>query len=214
MQNEHDQIMLLLPWHVNGTLEPEESGQVERHLSSCLVCRKELERLQMAATAVRQSDPFTTTAETSFTKISAQLEADKKADGFTQILRKHWQTLTDWAPYQLLWALPSLVLAVLIIQLHTPHDLNNYRTLTTQQIKSGQPEKNALYIKVVFDSQITLDSFQQILDGMSAKIINGPTAVGAYTLQIPVFHSANQNRLLNTLQNNEQVVFAERASAY
>ena len=36
----------LLAWYVNGTLDTSEHARVERHLTECLRCRRELQRLR------------------------------------------------------------------------------------------------------------------------------------------------------------------------
>src|SRR5690242_18185653 len=43
---EHSAATELLPWFVNGTLEPHEHARVARHLRDCLACNKELALLR------------------------------------------------------------------------------------------------------------------------------------------------------------------------
>ena len=43
---QHVQTSELLPWFVNGTLDPEEHTRVERHLADCISCKQELARLR------------------------------------------------------------------------------------------------------------------------------------------------------------------------
>ena len=49
-----DDIELLLPWYVNGTLPASEQAAVEQHLEECSGCRAALRELQMVAAAVEQ----------------------------------------------------------------------------------------------------------------------------------------------------------------
>ena len=44
----------LLAWYVNGTLDASEHARVERHLTECLRCRREAERLRELQAAVTQ----------------------------------------------------------------------------------------------------------------------------------------------------------------
>ena len=39
LHDAHEQVQMLLPWHVNGTLDPAESALVETHLEACAECR-------------------------------------------------------------------------------------------------------------------------------------------------------------------------------
>ena len=47
----------LLPWYVNGTLEGDELREVEEHLRSCLVCRREVEGLRELRGEMQQAAP-------------------------------------------------------------------------------------------------------------------------------------------------------------
>ena len=38
----HREVALLLPWYVNGALDGSERLRVERHVHSCILCRREL----------------------------------------------------------------------------------------------------------------------------------------------------------------------------
>jgi anti-sigma factor RsiW len=41
--NEHQQVALLMPWYVNGTLNEQEMASVESHLAGCTACRAALD---------------------------------------------------------------------------------------------------------------------------------------------------------------------------
>jgi len=47
----------LLPWLVNGTLEPNARREVEEHMRSCLACRREVEELRELRREVKQQAP-------------------------------------------------------------------------------------------------------------------------------------------------------------
>jgi len=44
--DQHQEILELLPWYLNGTLESEEHKKIELHLQSCSSCRHELEEYE------------------------------------------------------------------------------------------------------------------------------------------------------------------------
>src|SRR5215467_6346696 len=48
------EIVLLLPWYLNGKLAEGERIEVERHLSNCPECRRELESLSEVRTQTRE----------------------------------------------------------------------------------------------------------------------------------------------------------------
>ena len=49
----HAQTQHLLPWYVTGTLEDDETAQVEKHLSECAECREDVEAERALAREIR-----------------------------------------------------------------------------------------------------------------------------------------------------------------
>ncbi len=56
-QNQHAEIVELLPWYANGTLESEERARVQAHLQSCSACRMELDEMRGLQSALMQELP-------------------------------------------------------------------------------------------------------------------------------------------------------------
>jgi len=54
---EHDELDLLLPWYVNGTLETDEHAKVERHLADCAACQASVELLSQVRNAANSGSP-------------------------------------------------------------------------------------------------------------------------------------------------------------
>jgi len=52
----HEEVALLLPWYLNGTLEPKEHRKVENYLAVCSECRLEMEELKIIQSAVIESN--------------------------------------------------------------------------------------------------------------------------------------------------------------
>ncbi|MEQ8662733.1 MAG: zf-HC2 domain-containing protein [Gammaproteobacteria bacterium] len=69
----HDQVGLLLPWYVNGTLEMHERLQVERHLSVCLPCRARLRDERALLDNIRASDEDDTAVQVGFAELLASI---------------------------------------------------------------------------------------------------------------------------------------------
>ena len=64
----HNEVSLLLPWHVNGTLSEDDREKVQAHLDVCGDCREELTLCAEMMDAVRQQEatpivPATTAAQ-------------------------------------------------------------------------------------------------------------------------------------------------------
>ena len=69
----HQQVMELLPWYVNATLQPEERTQVEAHLKGCQECARELEQALELQHAV-SGDPAPEPSPFQFTRALARVE--------------------------------------------------------------------------------------------------------------------------------------------
>ena len=69
----------LLPFYVNGTLEGEEHRQVETHLRSCLVCRREVEALKALRSAVGTASRAEPPGEAGLDRLLAAIEGEETA---------------------------------------------------------------------------------------------------------------------------------------
>ena len=56
--DEHEDILLLLPWHVTGRLSPHEQACVEAHLEACAECRAEVRSEQALKAAGGKMEAF------------------------------------------------------------------------------------------------------------------------------------------------------------
>src|SRR5690554_6131177 len=84
----------LLPWYVNGSLEPQLRAQVEEHLQSCARCRAEVAFLETVRKGIRS-------------------ERSQAADELG--LRRLMRTVRRQPPPRRRWWRPALAVAVLVI---------------------------------------------------------------------------------------------------
>ena len=97
----HQQVVELLPWYVNATLEPDERGQVEAHLKACQECARELEHaleLQQAVTAAGEQIPEPSPFQ--FTRALARVEEYEREKA-----RPRW------------WSVPRIARLALVAQM-------------------------------------------------------------------------------------------------
>lgn len=59
----HDDVELLLPWYVNGTLSDSERNRVVRHIEQCRACRNDVELLEIMSQTAQQSPAIPIVAE-------------------------------------------------------------------------------------------------------------------------------------------------------
>jgi anti-sigma factor RsiW len=166
----HRATLELLPWYVNGTLEGGERAQVEAHLSACLPCRRELEaqRALQSAVSVLPQDPELSRA---LARVHSQLDTAERG-----LLRRLW----DGSHPLLRGALAvQLALIVALTALLAMRPSAEYRTLSAQ---TGAQERTG--IAVIFKDGRSEQEVRALLTQLGARIVDGPTQTGAYTLAV------------------------------
>jgi putative zinc finger protein len=217
----HQEMWELLPWYVNGTLRGQELDAVTGHLSTCVECRGEVGRCRDLAAAVRTT-PAVAWAPSSerLARVLAGIDAIEAAragvGGWREWLRALLAPLRELVrgtPGPMRWALAAqgalvvLLLAVMAWQtVLLPGPL--YRTLTTG---SDQASRGQAQIRVVFAEDITEREIRGLLGGVQGKIVDGPSAIGAYTVEVAVPASAADRiaPVLNVLRTDSKVRLAE-----
>ncbi len=72
--SSHDDVWLLLPWYVNGSLDEYEHPLVENHLKVCVTCRGEAENLKKLSTELAYSETMDLAAGASFEHLKERIE--------------------------------------------------------------------------------------------------------------------------------------------
>jgi Putative zinc-finger len=192
-RGEHQEVLDLLPWYLNATLEEAEARRVEAHLGGCVECAEELARCRRLAAAVREAGEVAPSPHPAgFARLMARIDA-AEAGGVGGALRRRlgagWRRLSEplWrAPAGVRWALAAelaaigLLAALLLRPAPAPPAL--YRTLSdpVAAATSAQPR-----LRVVFADDVTEGEMRRLLLGIRAEIASGPSPFGAYTLVLP-----------------------------
>lgn len=169
--DRHLKTQKLLPWYVTGQLDAGERGDLEAHLADCVECRAGLllERQLDAAVANLPID-----AERGWQKIRTQINADPAQRHhrtrhrlFGRSLRFGWLVAAPVATV--------LIGAVMLSLISTPQ----YRALGSANLR---PVGNAV---VMFRPDTSEREFRRVLTLSEARLVDGPTAAGAYVLYLP-----------------------------
>jgi len=214
----HAQIVTLLPWYVNDTLEQAEHLRVQAHLQQCGACRKELEALQQLAQAVQ-----TQRTENQWQPGQAHLKSlMDKIDGLdpspktvkVKPLQSAWERICRWfdgfnqAPSSVRWTLAAqsalvVVLSVVITVLIPDAPENTFQTFSTEAQSSNAANNK---IRVVFEGATSLSELSILLTNIHATIVKGPSKHGVYTVEIP---KADLTAALLSLRQSRHVKFSE-----
>jgi anti-sigma factor RsiW len=195
--SEHDRVQQLLPWYVNGTLAPDEIEQVDAHLAACDECRAELavERKLARDVATLPLD-----VDSGWKAMTHRLADERRGGGVRApfaLLRR--RVPLGWAAGASLAASVAAVVAVIGLQIDRG-PAQTYRALgTPAAATAGQAV-------VLFKPDTTEQQMRVILSAHDARLVDGPTAAGAYVLRI---ERGSAEDAIRALRQSSQVVLAE-----
>ena len=205
--DEHQQIMLLLPWYLNKSLEQDERQRVESHLRNCILCSREMVALQKLATAVKQSSDLDVAAEASLASFRKKLQTadpvrQKPVSGNNRTalvgLEKRVQVSPDLPGnsanrYNRLLCLrgssikhfaiaASMLLAMIpvVMQYGRSPGTTDYYTLSDAKPESPTGTK----LRIVFSKSLPTTEINLLLEKIHGQLVEGPNSVGAYTARL------------------------------
>lgn len=217
--DEHSEVNLLLPWYVNGTLGKADSRRVERHLSGCASCARELAHSKQVRWAVIAAhEEVAEPSGTGLDRILAQIDREDRKNMATQT--GWWARLGDRIGAMMLprplpaWRLAP-VLATLVIAVQSValvgllvvarDDGANYQTLSGPEagILSGRPR-----LVIAFHQSVTESALREALHSFQGNIIQGPTAAGGYIVEItkPLRAPEEIDRIIDALRAKSDLV--------
>ncbi|WP_445371295.1 anti-sigma factor family protein [Methylomonas sp. HW2-6] len=224
--NSHADLVLLLPWYVNQSLSINERQQVENHLKTCLICRRELLNLRKLSAAVQGSADLEVAADASLAGLRMKMQrADHSrpmssrlfpklasrwgkpehvASGLPDAQRRLWASVGSTGKGLAIAASLLLVIAPVALQYRLPATTGEYFTLaaTTPGTESvGQ-------LRVVFTNQLQLQEIDGLLDSVNAVRVGEPNSVGAYTVKLRSSEH-NPEQALALLRGRQDVILAE-----
>lgn len=192
LRNAHEKAQMALPWYANGTLEPDENAALEAHLAECEECRADL----AANRALRELY-----AETPVQGRPRQPARLAPATGASSHLGR-WLTSGWGKATQLALAAAAAVTLVVVV---TPNQRDDEYRLLGSDDAAGQG--NAI---VLFAPDTAERELRGALERAGARLVDGPTASGAYIVQVPEQHRA---AALAALRASPRVVLAEPVDA-
>jgi len=230
---EHDEVAVLLPWYVNGSLNTEERIQVDDHVRRCLACRRELALERRTLEVFHSVSPVDQSADAAFERLHDRIAGRVRRPGRSRFddlvlalrrLRAIAASRT-WSGLRLpLIALPmvALMFGLVLVNLEpddlqltggaglggSGHEAGDYRTLS----KADSIAANIDDIHVIFARGTDSARIAQILQSLDAGIVGGPNSAGAYSVRLSGVKDAREREAaIAALRNQREVVFAEPA---
>lgn len=230
----HDEVALLLPWYINGTLDGSQKALVEGHVRNCIACRRELAIEDRTLEAFCTESPLDQSAHVGFQRLHDRITAHSSSR-----LRRHvfgtggqlWaqtvnivHSITSPGLRAALVGAPLAVVAIGFGLTHLPPEQavegEVYSITASPSIKEGyqtlssRVESIALPgdLQVVFAPGTSIEAIDTLLQNTRATIIDGPGRTGLYTIRPRGVSGENEHQaLILFLRAQPEVAFAEAA---
>jgi hypothetical protein len=201
---QHIETAELLPWFATGTLDPMEQTKVEQHLMECITCRNELRNIRAMAVKIAATDDSDPAAIFGFSRLKARIEQIESGQGqrvSIRTLAAQWLSSNPWIKGAML-AQTAMILALASYAFLTNPTPQYYHTLAA----TPAPAATRAKIVVVFDNASAERKIRDLLMHVNARITDGPTSEGAYTLEVA---RDRQREILEELRRQSIVTLAE-----
>jgi putative zinc finger protein len=214
----------LLPWYLNGTLREEERQEVAQHLRECQPCRTELDDLSRLRQQVKAAyADLPGVSPQVFRSVMATIRQERRVQPERQRVFR-WEraqssswldTLDHWLRpmFGLRWV-PVLASTLIIGQLAlllwvvgqepviAPHEIPSS---TDGVVSRGIPTATARY-RVAFQETAPEGKIRRVIHNIGGRIVDGPSADGFYTIEVPVSDQALLEKQLESLQRQADLI--------
>jgi Putative zinc-finger len=199
----HERVEMLLPWFSSGQLGPDEHDFVDTHLQACARCRSELQRearlrTEIAALPLDVSGNWARMHDRMLAAPRPHVAADVPS-GIADRKRR----MPLWRqPWAIAAQAACLMLVVALVPAREPDP--RYHALGSP---SAAPTGNLI---VMFRPDTSEHDMRRVLDASGARVVDGPTAAGAYVLRVT---PAARETALGSLRGQSSIVLAQPIDA-
>lgn len=177
MNPRDENIAALLPWYLNGTLEEAERREVESWLRDRHGAEEELALWRSVQQVVRSEESAKPGSELGWRRLRSQI---------SRAPRRPW------------WMAAAAASVLMVIGLQTAILLRDepgiFRPLAAPE------SKTSWRFHVRFSATATMGQLEQVLLRNQAMIVEGPSALGLYTVEVARDVGGNQSQMLAKLR--------------
>jgi anti-sigma factor RsiW len=202
----HHEAWELLPWLVNGTLEPLERAAVEAHLAGCFECRGEAERCRALQIEVRSAEVAPSPHPAQLAQLMRRVDEVERTRKGPRLVR-----LLGARKVNVWWAIAAQAAAVVVLLavIFWPAPPKRFVTLSdpAPPVAAAAAQRQ---VRVVFTPNATEAEMRRVLLEVRGEVVGGPSPLGAYTIAVPAGAGAEPLALvLEHLRDDPHVRFAE-----
>ena len=203
-ERNHQRVLELLPWYVNGTLAAGERERVEAHLAACPRCQEETRVCRRTADEIERAgevapSPHPVQLQRMLARIE-ESECEERQAGRGSRLVAAFRPLVRSTPRPLRWALLAQAAAIFLLvgalgwsvrrpgvpvaatPAAVPASMGAaYRTLSNPEAAPVP----SVRLTVMFQPQATEQEIRGLLHVVKGEITAGPSPSGAYTVAVP-----------------------------
>jgi len=227
IKSEHDSIDAMLPWYVNGTLVPEECEQVERHMESCPQCRATITEMQNLQCVVQQREEEVLVQRNNLQSILSRIDSftDARTDtnnvpvtsavrqrvSLVQYIRDFWDKFMA-LPGGWRYTVVAQFLLLVVVSAGAIVKPTMEPVFTTLSSPEKNMRQNSVRMRVVFAEDVLFRDIRHLLVNARARIVDGPTPSGVYTLETVFAPDEVLQDVLNRWRDKALVRFVEPVS--
>lgn len=198
---QHQDLTMLLPWYVNGTLPEHDRPRLERHLSGCAPCRDDLAFERELHRRLSDERPVEYLPAPSLKRLQRALDALEPGAAAADIQERRGRAPLRRYAVAAGVLMSALVGWLMVERWHTSLE-PAYHTVTQSPARPAEE-----VVRAVFSPEVTLVELQSILAESGLKIISGPSEAGVYSLAATSTRPVAAS--LTALRRHPQVRFAE-----
>ncbi len=214
----HRHIIEILPWYVNGSLDPREAIEVEAHLAVCPRCQKELQWCRDIAHSVRtMDDQQWVPSPGHFDRLMEEVNASSPVQRWTMAWRDRFTRFVQsirQSPAEMRWMLAMQTVTVVVLAgaliVLMPHKQPEYYQTLSSPTKADPNDVPRVQIALSEDTKE--EEIRSLLLAMHASIVQGPNSLGVYVVALPKQPPSQLAQVLRELRAHPKVRFAERAA--